>query len=94
MRSLFVVLVTIGLSGCGMMAKLTAAKPDFPPPYVDEKTKEMPRCEDLKMVPADVNNLSSIFKIVAENYTTYWQCSNKVDGWKEWYEIQKRNYNK
>lgn len=94
MKVLISILASFVLSGCGMMAKLTAAKPDFPPPYVDEKTNKMPTCDDLKTIPPDVNNLSSIFKIVAENYTAYWQCSNKVDGWKEWYDTQKRNYEK
>jgi hypothetical protein len=91
-KQMIVVAALLSLSGCGFMPKLTAAKPNFPPPYLDEKTKEMPKCEDLKIVPADVNNLSSIFKIITENYTAYWQCSNKVDGWKDWYNEQKKNY--
>lgn len=94
MKILAIILVTLGLVGCSSSPKLVSAKPSFPPPYVDEKTKEMPTCDNLKSIPADVNNLSSVFKIIAENYTTYWQCSNKVDGWKEWYQIQKQNYEK
>lgn len=75
-----------------MMPRLVSAKPEFPGPYIDEKTQETPKCEDLKMIPADVNNLSAVFKIVVENYTAYWRCSNHVDGWNEWYRQQKENY--
>ncbi len=92
MKKLVVLFLVLGLTGCSLMPKLTMGKPDFPPPYIDEKTKEMPKCDDLKMVPPDVNNLSGIFKIIADNYSAYWQCANKVDGWKEWYDVQKRNY--
>lgn len=83
---------TLSLQGCSYLPKLVSAKPDFPKPYLDEKTGAMPQCGDLKPIPIEVNSLSSVFKIVAENYTSYWQCSNKVDGWNQWYEVQKRNY--
>jgi hypothetical protein len=75
-----------------MMPKLTSAKPEFPGPFLDEKTQQMPKCEDLKQIPADVNSMSEVFKIIVENYTMYWRCSNQVDGWAEWYEQQKKNY--
>jgi hypothetical protein len=74
------------------MPKLTSAKPQFPEPFVDAKTQQMPKCEDLKQIPADVNNLSAVFKIMVDNYTLYWQCSNQVDGWNEWYNEQKKIY--
>lgn len=91
MKILAILLLTVMLYGCST-TKLTAAKPKFPEPYIDETTKQMPKCEPLKIIPPDVNNMSSVFKIIVENYTLYWNCSNKVEGWKIWYEIQKRNY--
>jgi len=92
MNKILIILLTFTLSGCSMMPRLTSAKPEFPGPFVDEKTQQMPKCEDLKQVPADVNSMSEVFKIIVENYTTYWRCSNQVDGWAEWYEQQKKNY--
>jgi hypothetical protein len=80
------------VSGCSLMPKLTSAKPQFPKPFTDAKTQQMPKCEDLKQIPADVNNLSAVFKIMVDNYTLYWQCSNQVDGWNEWYNEQKKIY--
>jgi len=87
-----ILVIPFFVSGCSLAPKLTSAKPDFPAPYTDEATKSMPQCSELKSIPPDVNNLSSVFKIIAENYTSYWQCSNKVDGWNNWYNVQKRNY--
>lgn len=92
MKTLVVLLLTVLLYGCSTTNKLTAAKPKFPDPYIDESTKQIPKCETLKVIPPDVNNMSSVFKIIVDNYTLYWQCSNKVEGWRIWYEIQKRNY--
>lgn len=92
MKYLALIVLTLCLSGCSMMSKLTSAKPKWPEPFVDDKTQQMPKCEDLKQIPPDSANMSAVFKIVVENYTLYWQCSNQVDGWKEWYEEQKRIY--
>lgn len=92
MKYLALIALTLLLSGCSMMSKLTSAKPKWPEPFVDDKTQQMPKCEDLKQIPPDSANMSAVFKIVVENYTLYWQCSNQVDGWKEWYDEQKRIY--
>jgi hypothetical protein len=31
-----------------------------------------------------------MLKTVVENYTLYYQCSTKVEGWQEWYSEQKK----
>jgi PBP1b-binding outer membrane lipoprotein LpoB len=92
MMKIVILLLTLMLSGCSMMPKLTSAKPKFPEPFVDNATQKMPQCEDLKQIPADVNNLSEVFKVIVDNYTLYWKCSNQVDGWNEWYNEQKKIY--
>lgn len=92
MKQLSILFLTFCLTGCSMMPKLTDAKPEFPEPFVDAKTQQKPVCEDLKLVPADTANMSAIFKIIVDNYTLYWKCSNYVDSWNEWYEEQKKIY--
>lgn len=84
----FLIIILIFLTGCTQIP----IKPDFPPPYLDLSTNEMPICGDLKIIPPDVNNLSAVFKIATENYTNYWLCANKVEGWKQWYTDQKKKY--
>lgn len=81
------------LTGCSTV-RLTAAKPKFPDPYTDLATGQMPVCPELKQVAPGTTSMTEIFKLVVENYTLYYQCSNKVDGWAEWYERMKREYNK
>lgn len=92
MKQLTVLCLTLCLSGCSMFTKLTDAKPEFPEPFVEAKTQQMPVCEDLKLVPTDTANMSAVFKIIVDNYTLYWKCSNYVDSWNEWYEEQKKIY--
>jgi PBP1b-binding outer membrane lipoprotein LpoB len=93
MKYLIILSAALFLSGCSS-TKFLAAKPEFPSPYIDAKTKQMPKCEDLKQIPAGTNNLSEVFKLIVDNYTLYYQCSNKVDGWAEWYERVKKEYDK
>lgn len=94
MKNIILLLLALSLSGCSLMPKLTSSKPKFPDPYVDSTTNQMPVCPDLKQVPDGTTSLSEVFKLIVENYTLYYQCSNKVDGWAEWYERMKKEYEK
>jgi len=38
----------------------------------------------------DDAKLSDVATTVTINYSTYYECAVKVDGWIEWYEVQKR----
>lgn len=93
MRLLIIALI-LSLSGCSLLPRLTAAKPKFPDPYTDGATGQIPQCSDLKQVPSGTTSMSEIFKLIVENYTLYYQCSNKVDGWSEWYGRMKKEYEK
>lgn len=63
-------------------------KPKFPeaPAVLTE------RCEDLKKVEGDKVAITEMLKVVIQNYTLYYECSTKVEGWKEWYDTQKKIY--
>ena len=94
MKKLILIGLIFTLQGCSLLPKLTSAKPNFPEPYIDSATNQMPKCEELKQVPADTNTMTEVFKIIVDNYTLYYQCSNKVDGWAEWYDKVKKTYDK
>lgn len=94
MKSLAVLILISMLSGCSLMPRLTAAKPKFPEPYTDSATGRMPVCAELKQVAPGATSMSEVFKLIVENYTLYYQCSNKVEGWTEWYESMKKEYEK
>jgi DNA-binding transcriptional regulator YbjK len=50
-------------------------------------------CPDLKKIEGDKVSFQDLLKTVVENYTLYYQCSLKNDGWNDWYKRQKELYN-
>jgi hypothetical protein len=50
-------------------------------------------CPDLKKIEGDKVSFQDLLKAVVENYTLYYQCSLKNDGWNDWYKRQKELYN-
>jgi hypothetical protein len=54
----------------------------------------MERCPKLKTIDGTAVSIIDFTKTVSENYTTYYECAIKHDGWIEWYESQKRIYEK
>lgn len=49
-------------------------------------------CPDLKEVDSNTNKLSEVLQVVADNYSTYYDCKSKVDDWITWYNGQKKIY--
>lgn len=50
----------------------------------------MKKCESLKKVEGDKVAITDMLKVVVHNYSLYYECSTKVDGWQEWYNEQKK----
>lgn len=78
-----VVVVAFALAGC-VATPVKRTFPDAPP----ELKKQ---CEDLQMI-SSTNPLAitELLKVVIQNYTLYYQCANRVEGWQEWYDTQKK----
>ncbi len=86
-----VLLLTFALSGCGMFTKLVpAGKPAWP----EAVPELMEKCKDLQQISGDAVTLTQLMKSVVDNYTLYYHCSNKVEGWQKWYEDKKEAYEK
>ena len=83
MRSLVLVSIVL-LSGC-MAAPV---KQEFPKPVPEL----MKKCEELKKLEGDKITITEMLKTIVQNYTLYYECSTKVDGWQEWYTEQKKIY--
>ncbi len=79
-------LAIVALSGCSMFRPTTG--PKFP----DTTTLLTTPCPDLTVAPDDTIKLSVLTDVVAANYTKYHQCANQVNGWIEWYNKEKQNY--
>ena len=82
--SLFIVLAFLA-SGCSTTVPVTPRFPDAP-----AALKE--KCESLQKIEGNQVAITEMLKVVVHNYALYYECSARVDGWKEWYETQKKIY--
>lgn len=82
MKQLFILCVSIILSGCAV--------------HVEPVTTQFPQVPDILMekciglnAAVDGMSLSEYTKVITSNYVLYHECSRKVQGWHEWYSKQK-----
>ena len=52
------------------------------------------QCGQLEEVPVGTTKLSDILIVVTNNYALYHECQLKVETWNEWYNAQKKIYEK
>jgi len=52
----------------------------------------MKKCESLKQIEGDKVAITDMLKVVVHNYSLYYECSTKVEGWQDWYNEQKKIY--
>ena len=76
------------LTGC--MTKPVPVRMEFP----DAPQSLLKKCEELKTIEPKAGGtpITDLLKTVVTNYTMYYECSNKVDGWTEWYTNIKKIY--
>ena len=79
-----IVLVTVLLIGCATPVKMKF--PEAP----EELTKT---CGDLALVKQDDHQFSNFLNVVVDNYGVYYECKIQADGWKRWYDDQKKIFN-
>ena len=72
------------LTGCSTVVPVKAKFPEAPEML-------MSNCPALVQVKEDAK-LSEIATTVSNNYTSYYECAVLVEGWKDWYKIQKNIY--
>lgn len=75
-------LLILALVGCTTPVTIIPTFPEAPQSIITP-------CPALQKVPDDVK-LSGVTQTVTTNYTTYYECAVKVDGWIEWYTVQKK----
>lgn len=79
-----ILLISMLLSGCSTVVPVKAKFPAAPDML-------MTKCPALVQVKEDAK-LSEVATVVANNYTTYYECAVIAKGWQEWYQIQKNIY--
>lgn len=82
------ILAILLLSACA--SKPVPVKMDFP----DAPLSIQKKCENLRTVEPKQGGIpiTDLLKTVVANYTMYYECSNKVDGWLDWYTKTKKIY--
>ena len=79
----FIILcLTVLLIGCSTVVPVKRNFPDSP-------TELQKKCEELKTIEGNKVTIMDMMKVVVENYKMYYECSNKVEGWQDWYKTQK-----
>jgi hypothetical protein len=73
------------LAGC---ATPTPVKRNFPDAVIALQEK----CPELSTVDGAGKEvaITDLLKTVVKNYGLYYECANKVDGWNEWYNTQRK----
>jgi hypothetical protein len=74
------------LSGCFTTVPVKQKFPNAPAILLE-------RCPQLMELPEDQNNIKNFMGIVIQNYGTYYQCAEKVQGWQEWYKENQKILN-
>lgn len=74
------------ITGCSTTVPVSVKFPDAP-------QRLFQPCPKLEVVKDDVK-LSELTTTVTNNYQTYHNCANTVEGWHDWYKTQKSLFDK
>jgi entry exclusion lipoprotein TrbK len=80
---LYTILIAALITGCSTTVPVVAKFPEAPKSLTEN-------CPTLKKIESETVSIVDLHKTVVENYTTYHECSVKVEGWNEWYVKQKQ----
>ena len=84
MKTIILVVAAL-IAGCSTS---TPVKRNFPDavPALQEKC---PGLSTVENAGKDVA-ITDLLKTIVKNYGAYYECANKVDGWNEWYNVQRK----
>ena len=80
-------ILTILLTGCATTVPVTVKFPEAPKELLQT-------CPDLKSLDPEVKKLSDVLNTVVDNYSQYYDCKSNIDDWIEWYNTQKKIFDK
>jgi len=83
----YLVIPLLLLSACSTTVPVTMKFPEAP-------SELMQACPDLKTLDPNTTKLSDILEVVTDNYGQYYDCKANVDDWIEWYNTQKKIFDK
>jgi hypothetical protein len=78
---ILIISFVIFLAGCSTLVPVKRNFPDVPKALNED-------CKELQLMVG--NSITDLLRTVVENYRLHYECSNKVEGWQDWYKEQKR----
>ena len=84
---LIVLISVLALTACSTTVPVKQKFPEVPPALME-------KCPDLKLLGPNESSITDILKSVVENYTTYYTCSIRLEGWQGWYVGQNQKQEK
>jgi len=82
-----IICIVLFLSACSTTVPVKQKFPNATPEL-------MKKCDSLKKIEGDRVAITEMLKVIVNNYTLYYECSTKVEGWQEWYNSQKAIFDK
>lgn len=79
-------ILIISLSGCAHYI------PGDPPKWPAAPKELTEKCPDLNQADLNKPSITDFLKVIVSNYELYYNCSIKQEGWVNWYEEHKKNY--
>jgi hypothetical protein len=80
---LALLILPLFLAGCFTTVPVTQKFPEAPVILLE-------KCPQLIEMSENENSIKDLLAVVIQNYGMYYQCSESVNGWQEWYkETQK-----
>jgi hypothetical protein len=79
--------LAILLSACSTAVPVTQKFPDAPDMLME-------KCPPLKTIQGEKISIVDFTRTVSENYTTYYQCAAGKEAWIDWYDQQRKTWNK
>ena len=86
MKKLVILVTAVLLAGC-QSVPIVPKWPDVPKELLEQ-------CPDLKTVDPQNDKLSAVLENVADNYKQYYDCKSDKNDWIEWYNGQKKIWDK
>lgn len=77
------------LTFIALLVGCSSTRPSIPK-FPDVPAELLQQCPQLKTTDVNDPSIIAMSRTIVENYTTYYQCSNKVSAWAEWYNKQKK----
>jgi hypothetical protein len=82
MKAMILIMVAM-LYGCSTTVPVKQRWPDAP-------LELMKKCPTLVQLAPTETAITDLLRVVVRNYTTYYECSTRLEGWQEWYDTQKK----